>query len=244
MSASRRRLAASLALDVRLQAQSKLYAIGLFAAVLLGLGTRWMLSVSESPEAYMTPALAAFYVLGVGGTTYMFGAATILMEKGEGTLHALRVSPLRQREYVLSKIITLTAFATVESAVIYFIAGGLGVSPLPLLAGVLMLGVLYTLIGLGQSAGHDSMTSFLFPWAVLVSLIIQLPALYIVDIGPPWLWHLIPTQAPILVMLSGAQPLSVGQWIYVALMGIGSITLAALWCRARFRRHLGLTEDR
>ena len=35
-----------------------------------------------------------------------------------------------------------------------------------LLGGVLVLGALYTLIGLGQAAAHDSITSFLFPWAV------------------------------------------------------------------------------
>lgn len=237
-----RRLIATLALDVRVQAQSRLYAIGIFAAVLLGLGARWLLHATGDPERYVGPALAAFYLLGLGGTTMMFGASTLLMEKSQGTLLALRVSPLTRTDYVTSKLLTLSGFAAVESFVIYLGAGGWGVAPLPLLGGIVMLGVMYTYLGLGLASPHESVTSFLFPWTLLVSIVAQLPFFFVLGVGPEGLWYFIPTQAAVLLMLSATQSLEWWQWVYVVVVGGGGMIGCGWWCKTRFQRYLQLTE--
>jgi fluoroquinolone transport system permease protein len=128
-----RSLRATLRLDVRLQARSRLYVIGLFVAVLLGLALRALV-----PPEHVGRGLAAFYVLGLGGTTFMFGASMLLLERGEGTLAALRTTPLTPRDYVASKVLTLTGFALVESAVVF----GLAARDLPPRPGLLVLGAL------------------------------------------------------------------------------------------------------
>ena len=85
-----------------------------------------------------------------------------LLEKSQGTLHAIRATPLTSTTYIASKALTLTAFAVVESAVVYMLGFfGVPVNPWLLALGVAALGVLYTLIGMGQVARHDSVTSFL-----------------------------------------------------------------------------------
>ncbi len=110
-------LLASLKLDVKLQARSKLYAIGIFVAILLGLVGRFCIH-----SDYAGRLLAVFYLAGLGGTTYFFGASLVLLEKSEGTLQALRTSPLTSTAYIASKVMTLTSFALLESAIVYAVA--------------------------------------------------------------------------------------------------------------------------
>lgn len=233
-----KRLAAAAGLDVRLQARSRLYSIGVVVALVFGIGARVYL-----PAELVGRALPAFYLLALGGTTYMFGASLLLMERSEGTLQALRVSPLRTREYLAAKLLTLTGFAAVEAAIVFAVAArGAAVAPLPLVAGVLALGAGYTLLGLGQVASHDSVTAFLFPGALVVAGALQLPFLFVLGVGPDPLWYAIPSQGPLLLMLGAFEPLEPWQWVYAVTVSAGGVAAAWAFARARFRTHVGLAE--
>ncbi len=237
MSGAASRLAASMQLDVRLQSRSHLYTMGVGTAVMLGLMVRYLV-----PVEHVGRGLVAFYVLGLGGTTFMFGASMLLLEKGERTLDALRVTPARAREYLLSKAVTLTAFAMVESAIVYAIAArGVPTNPWPLIGGALVLGVFYTLVGLGLAAPFDAITRFLLPTGTLVAMILQLPFLSLVGLGPDWLWYAVPTQAPLLILLAAFEPLSTGQWLYALGMSTAMIGGAYALCVHRFRHALGFS---
>ena len=232
------RLTASLGLDVRLQSRSGLYAVGVMAAVLFGLAGRFIFSAEHAGRV-----LAGFYFLAIGSTTYMFGASVVLLEKSDGTLSALRTTPLTARDYLLSKVLTLSAFAVIESAIVYCVGfWGSGVSILLLLVGVLALGPPYVCLGLGQVAPHDSVFGFLIPWAVVVSMVLQLPVFYLLDIGPAWLWHLIPTHGPLLLMLGASEPLEPWRWGYAVVVSLASLGLSAWWARRRFATHIRLQE--
>lgn len=92
------------------------------------------------------------------------------MEKSEGTISALRTSPLSSSAYIGSKVLTLATFATVESAIltlIGFYRRSVDVDWPVLFAGVVLLSVFQTLIGLGQVVTHDSSTAFLIPDALV-----------------------------------------------------------------------------
>jgi fluoroquinolone transport system permease protein len=229
-------LAATLQLDVRVQARSKLYLVGVIAAVFLGLVGRFVFGPTNAGRV-----LAALYLLGIGGTTYIFGASLVLLEKSQGTLEALRSSPLTSNAYITSKVITLTGFAIVESVIVYAV-GFLGapLNPVPMVLGVTCLGVFYVFIGMGQVASHDSVFSFLIPGAMIVGSLLQLPFFYVLDIGPSILWHLIPTQGPLLLMLAGSERLEVWQWTYALGLSIGALVPAAWWARRRFARFIRL----
>lgn len=235
-----RHLSATVGLDVRLQYRSRLYAIGVVTAIALGLVARGLFGAEQAG-----PVLSALYLLGIGGTTYVFSAALVLMERSEGTLLALRTAPLRTATYVGSKVLTLSTFALLESGVIY--AAGFWGEPLhlaPMMFGVASLGVIYTLVGLGQVASHDSVTSFLMPGALVVGSLLQLPFLYILGVGPPAVWYAAPTQGVTLLMLASSRGLEPWQWLY-AIATTGLVTLAVgVWAVARLRRHVALGGDR
>lgn len=231
-------LLTTLKLDVQLQARSRLYAVGIAVAILLGLAGRFLV-----PPDYAGRMLAVFYLMGLGGTTYMFGASLVLLEKSQGTLQALRVTPLTSTTYIASKVITLTTFSLLESAIVYLIAfPGLPLNPLPLILGVVGLGVVYTLVGLGQVASHDSVTAFLFPGAVFVTGLLQLPMVYVFDATWPLPW-IIPTQGCFLLMLGASQMLQSWQWAYAIVVSAISIVLAFWWAKIRFANFIQLQED-
>lgn len=231
-------LGATLRLDVRLQARSKLYAIGLGVALVFGLVGRLAIDGADAGRV-----LVGFYLLGLGGTTYIFGAALVLMEKSQGTLAALRTSPLRSSTYLQSKIISLTGFALLESLVVYAVGfWGAAIHLFPLIVGILLLGTCYALIGMGQVAGHDSVTAFLMPGALLVGTVVQLPVLHLLEVAPSWAWYLVPTQAPMLLMLAAFEPLAPWQWIYVMGMTIAALGVGWWWARRQFARHIALPE--
>ena len=230
-------LLATLKLDVRLQARSKLYALGIAAAILMGLAGRFFVH----PD-YAGRLLAVFYLTGIGGTTYFFGASLVLLEKSEGTLQALRTTPLTCTAYIASKVITLTCFAAIESAIVYVVAFfGVPLNVFPMTFGVVVLGVLYTLIGLGHVASYDSVTAFLFPGAVIITGIMQSPIFFVIA-GPFPAWYLIPTQGSMLLMLGATQTLEIWQWVYAIVVSLVAIVLAFWWAKRRFVRFIALQE--
>lgn len=232
------RLSAVIRFDVLRQARAKLYTIGVVIAVLFGLLLRFL-----SPEEYLSNLVPMLYIVAIGGTTFMFSAATLLLEKSSGTLRALRTSMITTWDYTLSKAITLTLFALVESLIVYAIAAwGLASQPWWLALGLLFLGVLYTFLGLGVAASHDTIQRFLFPMGALVAMILQLPFLSVLGIGPELLWYLIPSRAPLLLMQAGFIALEPWQWAYALGVSAASLAAAALYCRRRFATHVALPE--
>jgi fluoroquinolone transport system permease protein len=227
-----------LRLDVRLQARSRLYVIGIGLAVLLGLGGRALEGASAGR------LLTAFYLLGLGSSTYVFSAALVLLERSQGTLAALRASPLTTPVYLGSKVLSLTLFAMLESVIVYAVGFADTPTHLGVLAvGLASLGILYTLLGLGQVARHDSVTAFLMPGALLLGTVVQLPVMHLLGVEPALLWYLIPTQGPMLLILAAFEPLEPWQWGYAVGMSMAAMAASAWWARRRFSRFVQLADD-
>lgn len=228
------RLAAEVWLDVRLQARSRLYVIGIVLALLLGLAGRYFF-----PADALRVVIPAFYLLFLGGSTYAFVAAMLMLERGEGTLDAIRVTPLRIGEYIGSKVATLTAFSAVESLIILFVAGGgADVGFAVLLAGIALMGIFNTLVGIAQAARHDTVTDFLIPGALVVMTVLQLPLFHFLGTWTSPLFYLIPTRAPLVLIEAAFGPVPVWEWVYgLAYSGV-AIAAAAFLARRQFIRHV------
>ena len=78
----------------------------------------------------------------------------------------------------------------------------------------------------------------------IVASVLQLPFLSLVSIGPDWLWYLIPTRAPLLLIQGAFEPLETGQWAYALGMSVVMLAGAAFYCRRRFDRHVRLADAR
>lgn len=227
-------LLSTMRVDVILQARSRLYHIGIGVAVVMGVVVRLFID-----HDVLRSALPILILLGMGNTTYVFVAGMVLFEKGEHTLDAVVVSPLPVSVYLLSKILTLTAFAAVETAILLVIAFGVaGFNPLLIAMGACAVGVMFTLTGLAQVVRYNSVTDFLMPGAVIVGLVPALPLVDVLGIWPSPMWYLVPTYAPLLILTAAFRSIEPWQWVYA--VGYSALVIAAgsVLARGEFLKHI------
>jgi len=146
-----KRLLAAVRTDVQLQARNQLYAISVGVALLSAAVLAWL-----SPPDLLHGTMPMAILLSVGGSTLLYVVAMMILEKDDGVLGALAVTPLRASEYIAAKVVTLTAIATVEGLLLCAGAWGwlrrshdLALPGPTLLVGLLALGVFHVLVGGG-----------------------------------------------------------------------------------------------
>ena len=228
------RLLATLWLDMRLQVRHRIYAISVPLALVLGLALRALFSAEQAAAV-----LAVFYLLIVGASTYFFAAALVLLDKSDGVFAALRTSPLSPSTYLTSKTVTLTGLLLLESTLIYLIAFAGTIERLwPLVLGLVLLAAMQTLLGLVQVAPHDAVTSFLVPGAAIMGTVLQLPVFWVFGAGPAWVWYLVPTQGPLLLILAAFEPIEPWQWLYALVVSTLATAGAGWWALHRFRHYI------
>ncbi|MDK2940363.1 MAG: fluoroquinolone transport system permease protein [Methanolobus sp.] len=234
------RLVSTMRTDVTVQLRNNLYTIGIIAGILVAVAVS---SVAGPSQLYsVVPALM---LMVAGGSTLLYVAGMIIFEKDEGTLNAVIVSPLRIFEYLLSKVISLTVLATLESFVM--IGGAMLIMsfsdkvtfpniPL-LLLGIVAIGVIYTLLGIILIVRFDRITDFLIPMS-MIAVLLQLPFLYFLG----WIVHpvflIIPTSAPAMLMQSAYIPLMTWEWGYAVVYTAIQICLFSVWAYRAFNTHI------
>ena len=204
------RLVAALGQDFRLQWRFGFFLVGAIVAVT----TIGILRPFVSAElAFLVPAFA----LGnLAVTTFYFAACLVLFEKGEGTLEALVVTPLRRSEYLASKALTLSTLATVETLLIIALVYPGDIHWLPLAAGTFAMSLVFVLIGFLAVVRYDSITEFLFP-SVLCVVVLSLPMIDSVGLWQSPLFYLLPSQGFLLLARAGVEPVAIWQIIYAML---------------------------
>jgi fluoroquinolone transport system permease protein len=226
-----RRFASLLRWDLVLQVrQGFLLAGAVVAATWILLAARWV----DPGFASWAPAFA----LGnLSITSFYFVAGLVLFERGEGSLQAVWLTPVRPAEYLASKVVSLALFAVVETGVILAACFGLALSWVPLCLGMLAMSAIYTLIGVLAVLRYEGISEFILPSALLLT-ILELPALETVGLWKSALLWLLPLRPPLLVLEwavahervgAGALAFGVlGSLFWIALLGAG--------CRRALRR--------
>ena len=223
------RLAATIRFDAKLQLRYGFYYAGAFVAIV------WLLvlgQLSSTAVAFILPPLLLENLL---ITTFYFIAGLVLLEKGEGTLEGLVVTPLRTGEYLTSKMVTLTFLATAENLIIVVAAHGLDFDPFLLTGGMVVLSLFYTLFGFVVIARYDSVTEYLLP-SGLYTLVLTLPLIDYFGLWTHWIWYLLPTQAPLLLMKGAFEPVPTWQIIYGLGYSLVAVAITYWWAEKTFHR--------
>lgn len=204
------RLLSTLRLDVLNQFRQGFYVAS--GVVLLGIAAiAWMLPTAAGQ------LLPAILLTNMTIATFVFVGGLILLEKGEGTLLGVAVSPLRPSEYLTSKVATLTALAVLENCVIAGVALWTGlVSELHwgwILLGSAIAAALYTTLGFLAVIRYRSLNEFLIPM-MFVTILLELPGL--VCFGMPEFAGLavLPTYALLWIFRAALEPIPPHWLIY------------------------------
>ncbi|MDX1578286.1 MAG: ABC transporter permease [Gemmatimonadota bacterium] len=214
------RLVATLACDVRLQLRNGFYyAVAFLLVVMLAVITRL-------PDFAWAPVLPPLVLGNLSLATFFFIAGLVLLEKEEGTLEALIVTPLSPGGYLASKILTLTLLSLAENVLIVLMTAGLAFSAGPLVLGISLASVLYCLAGFIAVVRYDSINELLFPSMVWVTFF-SLPFLEYAGIWSSPLVYLHPFQAPLVLLEAAFFPIEPWAWAYG--MGYSALWIAIGW---------------
>ncbi len=232
------RLSATLRLDVQLQARNKVYWIVGVIALALALVLRAFFSPDQLH--FFMPLLA---LSGIGITALFLVGVLLMLERTEGTLDVVLVSPLRPGEYLASKLLTVMGLALVEAAAITIIAYGLGFTGFWLVLAVLLRASLVAAIGISVAVRYRSITHFLFPLAGL-SVLLDLPVVWYLELWPSPLLYLLPTMPSLLLAKAAFLPVGPLHLVYAGVWGSLATALAIGWAMHSLDRFVVQGERR
>ena len=132
----------------------------------------------------------------------VFVGALVLFEKTEGTLHALSVTPMKLRNYFLSKIISLTALSVASALLFTFLVHGLEFNYLYMLLGIVPATVLFILLGFILVSRCNSLNEYMLSMGLAFLVMFIPPVLYTLGIFDSVVFYLWPSHASF-VLLEG-----------------------------------------
>jgi len=166
-------------------------------------------------------------------TTFYFMCGMVLLEKSEGLLSAIVVTPLRGGEYLASKAISLTLLGTAESLALVIFIFGVNANWLLLLLGALLSGIINALLGFIAIVKYDSISEFLLPSVMMVTFLL-VPMVPHLGLLESWIFYLHPLEPGMVLMRAAYRETSPTQ-IVPALIGMATwITVCLIIARRRF----------
>ena len=214
------RLREAIKADMLFQFKQGFYFVYVFVAVM------YLVLLSFLPEKIFLIAtpLVVFSDPSVLGLFFIGGI--ILLEKGQGVLNVLVVSPLRTTEYVLAKVISLGFISVLAAAAITLFSGYQQVNWVFLIASAFLTSAIFTFAGIMINAGCNTVNQYLLktiPWMLLLTL----PCLSLLGFPGSWLFAPVPSVAALRLMLGAYMGIGLAEafmWI-VYLAGVNYLLL-------------------
>lgn len=207
------RFASTVRLDLLLQKRYGFFYAGAFVALI------WVVFLQLPPDSLMNLSVPLIIFTDLAVVGFYFIAGMVLFEKGEETLFALVSTPLLFREYLASKLLTLTGLALIISLLVAAAGYGFGFNPVSFFLGVSLASVISALVGFITVAPFSSISGYLVP-SSLVLTPLGLPVFHFLGLWESPIFYLFPTQGALL-LLGGAfgNPLTLWQIAYAITYG-------------------------
>ena len=173
--------------DVRFQIKQGFYLIYILLTLL------YMVLLGALPNDYMNYIIPALVFTDPTIVGFFFIGGIIMLEKEQGVLEYIFVTPLRIWEYVLSKVISLSILAVIAGVGItlasnyssYLNVGLLGI-------GIFLTSVFFVLIGILASIGCRSLNNYIVRMVPIIILLI-LPCISIIGFRYSFIFNVIPS---------------------------------------------------
>ncbi|MFC1549798.1 hypothetical protein ACFL46_00715 [Candidatus Neomarinimicrobiota bacterium] len=147
------------------------------------------------------------------------------------------VTPLRPKEYLASKVISLSLLALVEAFALVIFGFGTDVDLILLFGGLAFTSTQFILLGFIAVVRYDSINEYLFP-SFIYTLPLFPPFLAYYGVFNHWLVYLHPLQAPLILTKAAFVPVPEWQLIYGLIGSHLWVILIFIWGRRAFRKHI------
>ena len=212
-------------LDLLLQFRYGFYYAAAFTTLV------WIALLSALPESVLSFVVPFMIFADVAVVGYYFIAGMVLFEKGEATLFALVSTPLRFREYLISKLATLSALAVVMSLIIVGVSYGFEFDAALLMLGVILTSLIALLLGFIFVSPFEAISSYVVPSAI-PHLVMAVPLIHFFGVWESPVLYLFPTQGSLFLLGGAFGTVSLTAWqllyavLYPLLWVIGLYLLA------------------
>lgn len=167
----------------------------------------------------------------------IFAGGILLLERDQGILDSLFVTPLRLTEYLISKAISLSLLSLAAAWAIHSFSLGLPNSPFLFSIGVLLSSSFFTLLSIGIVVRTQSINGFIL-LSQLYALPFVLPLLSMLDWGPRIIYAPFPTYGSLLLLSSIYRSVTLAEGIFsISILLIGNLGVF-LWAKQSFQNHI------
>lgn len=182
-----KRIKNALLADIRFQFKQGFYYV--YAAVTL----LYIIVFLQIPKEALILTLPAAIFSDPSLLGFIFIGAIFLLEKDQGIFQYLSITPLRLKEYIIAKVISLCLLSIIVSFVLAIIIGT-RFDPLILFLGCLLSSAFFTLIGMYAVCGCKSINQF-FSVLIAYMIILLIPAIAMFNIPYTGFLKALPTYA-------------------------------------------------
>ncbi|MCO1661181.1 ABC transporter permease [Pseudonocardia humida] len=229
-------LRAAVAMDLRLQRR---YGFWWATVVVVAL---WVGVLQLVPDALLGPAMPYLLMADLEFMTF-FIAGAVFFDKGERTLFALLITPLRFGHYLAAKLLSMTALAVVTCVIVTLADFGWGVQPFAFSAGVVLMALLMILLGFVSAPLFPTISEWLLPATMLLA-VASAPLLDYSGLVPHPAFRLVPTEGPLLLLGAAFGQVDLDGWTLTYALAYPVVWIAGLCLLARrvFDRHVVASE--
>ncbi|SKC87990.1 fluoroquinolone export ABC transporter permease subunit [Maledivibacter halophilus] len=213
------RLTRSVGGDIFLQVRYGFYAVYAFITIV------YIILLKQFPDKLLGIILPFIIFSDPSVLGFYFISGLVLLEKGERTLMYLISTPLRIKEYLYSKMISLTLLSIVTSLIIVIFSYGLKFNFLIFILGVTLTSFLFILIGFIAVAKFPTINEYIL-YSIIYITILSLPLVDYFGVFKSLAFYIFPTQASLLLIKGAFGGVKLWQIIYGVLYLIIWISLA------------------
>lgn len=191
----------------------------LFYVILLSYIPQGVTSIVTPLILLSDPSVVGFFFIG----------GILMLEKTQGVLDYILITPLHLTEYLSAKIFSLTLIALISSIIIAY-GSGLSFNPIVLVLSIILISSFFTLLGFIVALQCETINQY-FIKMIPSMFILILPCFLILIIHDFWIIRLIPSVASLYLVLGAFHGILLWDFILYSFSLIVFINLCLLYIK-------------
>jgi len=180
--------------DIRFQMKQGFYLVYVLITIM------YLIILSFLPEDVLSVALPLVVFSDPSVLGLFFIGGIIMLEKVQGVLSVLVVSPLRTIEYLLSKVVSLALVSVLAAFAITGFSQYESVNWLILFLSTVLTSGIFTLCGIMINAGCQTVNQYMIK-TIPYMLLFVLPCVTLIGFPYSWVFTIVPSVAALRLML-------------------------------------------
>lgn len=225
------RFRTAFAFDIRFQWRHGFYFIYMVICAI------YLVFLHLIPDSYRERTMLLLTFSDPSALGLILAGGIVLLERDQGIHDPLYVTPIRVREYLLSKAGSLAVLSLLAAWVIHVVASGLPQSLIGFSTGIILTSSLMTFLSIGVVARCRSINGFIV-LSQVYALPFILPLLGYFKVWNSRLFLFLPTEGTLRLLSSGTSVMTDGNYFYSISILLVWNMVVYLWAKRSFEQHV------